>query len=151
MCWYLRPHRLSSPRCINGCWKHIAPVGLGGGRRGNNVPSCLMLQKLGWLPPAVLATDIHVWSWSVTLHFYHLHVLDELPKHLHVICSFYFLLSLSLLFLYYYYYLNQLLVCFLTYRYRKNIKALFVVHPSSTIKLIWATLAKMLRYIFRPA
>lgn len=29
-------------------------------------------------------------------------------------------------------------------KYRKNIKALFVVHPSSTIKLIWATLAKVL-------
>ncbi|KAJ7379040.1 Rho GTPase-activating protein 1 [Desmophyllum pertusum] len=28
-------------------------------------------------------------------------------------------------------------------KYRKNIKALFVVHPSSTIKLIWATVAKI--------
>lgn len=28
-------------------------------------------------------------------------------------------------------------------KYRKNIKALFVVHPSSTIKLIWATIAKI--------
>lgn len=29
-------------------------------------------------------------------------------------------------------------------KYRKNIKALYVVHPSNTIKLIWATLAKVL-------
>ena len=31
-------------------------------------------------------------------------------------------------------------------RYRKNIKALFIVHPSNTIKLLWATLAKIFRY-----
>ncbi|XP_029197373.2 rho GTPase-activating protein 8-like [Acropora millepora] len=28
-------------------------------------------------------------------------------------------------------------------KYRKNIKALFIVHPSNTIKLLWATLAKI--------